>query len=241
MASRQRITPRDSGGAFSLAGRMVAMNRLLTIAKYLPAVLCGLLVVAWVVSIYVRIGGSFSIGERAVHLCVFDGTFAIAVHDGDSASPLNVTNVPSSFGYLGHVLDPWHHSRIPFSMTFIPISLAITSLVPFGAGPFIRFRFPLWSWFAFTALIAVELRTTCVDFTSAILPLHAADRDGPGPLRARIAPGWRAGRNVDRRIGGRCEGTDLQTCFHSWRGSDFCRRHNLLLLQGAADERQAVV
>ena len=28
---------------------------------------------------------------------------------------------------------------------------------PLAIGPFNRFRFPLWSWFAFTALVAVEL------------------------------------------------------------------------------------
>ena len=33
----------------------------------------------------------------------------------------------------------------------------LTLLLPLTIGPSIRFRFPLWSWFAFTAAVAVEL------------------------------------------------------------------------------------
>jgi hypothetical protein len=37
----------------------------------------------------------------------------------------------------------------------LPFLVTLTG--PLAIGPFNRFRFPLWSWFAFTALVAVEL------------------------------------------------------------------------------------
>jgi hypothetical protein len=33
----------------------------------------------------------------------------------------------------------------------------LTVLATLAIGPFVRFRFPLWSYFAWTALIAIEL------------------------------------------------------------------------------------
>jgi hypothetical protein len=42
-------------------------------------------------------------------------------------------------------------------MLVCPIVFAITLLLPFAVAPFTRFRFPLWSYFAWTALVAAEL------------------------------------------------------------------------------------
>jgi hypothetical protein len=39
----------------------------------------------------------------------------------------------------------------------LPFLLLLTLLLPPAVGPFTRFRFPLWSYFAYTALLAAEL------------------------------------------------------------------------------------
>ena len=42
-------------------------------------------------------------------------------------------------------------------MIYIPIAWLITFMLPFALGCLTRFRFPLWSYFVWTALIAAEL------------------------------------------------------------------------------------
>jgi hypothetical protein len=39
----------------------------------------------------------------------------------------------------------------------LPFLLLLTLLLPPAVGPFTHFRFPLWSYFAYTALLAAEL------------------------------------------------------------------------------------
>jgi hypothetical protein len=40
---------------------------------------------------------------------------------------------------------------------YIPIPMVLAVLTPLAVGPFTQFRFPLCSYFAWTALVAVEL------------------------------------------------------------------------------------
>jgi hypothetical protein len=44
-----------------------------------------------------------------------------------------------------------------FTVTSCPIPLVLTTLLPLGIGLLIRFRFPLCSYFVWTALVAAEL------------------------------------------------------------------------------------
>jgi hypothetical protein len=44
-----------------------------------------------------------------------------------------------------------------FTVTSCPIPLVLTALLPLGIGLLTRFRFPLWSYFVWTALVAAEL------------------------------------------------------------------------------------
>jgi hypothetical protein len=39
----------------------------------------------------------------------------------------------------------------------IPLLLCMTGLFPLAVGPFISFRFQIWHYLAYTALVAVEL------------------------------------------------------------------------------------
>jgi hypothetical protein len=39
----------------------------------------------------------------------------------------------------------------------VPIIVAVTAMLPLAIGPFLSFRFRLWHYLAYTALVAVEL------------------------------------------------------------------------------------
>jgi len=42
-------------------------------------------------------------------------------------------------------------------MVVVPVPFLITILLPLAIGPFISFRFRLWHYLAYTALVAVQL------------------------------------------------------------------------------------
>jgi hypothetical protein len=135
------------------------MRRALAILKYLPAVLCGLLVVAWVVSLSESFGitlpasepgGSWIVGFSCgsiKHCLVFgERAFQFERYRNDVVIPS-----ASGLGTFGQSI-PWVAHE-----TSCPISFVLTLLLPFSLAPFIHFRFPLWSYFAWTALVAAEL------------------------------------------------------------------------------------
>ena len=72
--------------------------------------------------------------------------FGIEVHR-------NLQAVGSPLGFFAFRQDDMYYV-ILFAC---PISCLLTWLLPFAVSPFTRFRFPLWSYFAWTALIAAEL------------------------------------------------------------------------------------
>jgi hypothetical protein len=145
------------------------MPTLRRILKCTPAVMMGLLVVAWVVSVFYRVvlfqeveGGSksspnqivFGIGEGSVMLKLVP-----------SARTINKLwirrqkekdwRVAGKF-YYGNTLG----FQPPLARTLtlgIPVPLLITLVFPLAVGPFISFRFRLWHYLAYTALVAVEL------------------------------------------------------------------------------------
>jgi hypothetical protein len=53
--------------------------------------------------------------------------------------------------------DHWLNSAHFRLAIQIPIPMVLTALLPLAIGPFIRYRFPLWSWLAFITLICCEL------------------------------------------------------------------------------------
>jgi hypothetical protein len=120
------------------AGRMPAMSRILTIAKYLPAVLCGLLVVAWLVSL----SANLKLGLPSIR--------------ATKAVEISLSIAP---GKIDWVYSRWASAWgcVTSARGSIPLLAPMTFLLPIAVGCLTRFRFPLWSWFAFTALVAVEL------------------------------------------------------------------------------------
>jgi hypothetical protein len=125
------------------------MRRVLAALKYVPVVLCGLLAMAWVMSFRwsVPIATFSSVGER-----IEDMSFALT--DGQ----LMVT-----YWEIGPDSPKWRLPRSSYIsdggaavvFSFIPVHALLLPLLPLGLVPFARF--PLWSYFAWTALVAAEL------------------------------------------------------------------------------------
>jgi hypothetical protein len=146
------------------------MRRVLASLKYVPAALCGLLVVAWMVSLFGH--------------CWFVYVSPYGHHRGDGT--LDFYAVEAGFGLgtarafygAGEYDKPGLHFRFRFQWEWagtewlgrltqpsdfsfygglLPIPLLLTFVLPPSLAPFTRFRFPLWSYFAYTALLAAEL------------------------------------------------------------------------------------
>jgi hypothetical protein len=125
------------------------MRRALPILKYIPAALCGVLVVAWVVTLrnsWEAHSGPYhvAIGVGALEFTYADNSAAkfdwIIRHDPLIGSPSADKRAMREYHYLA-----------------LPIPLALTAMLPTVVAPFTRFRFPLWFYFAWTTLVAAEL------------------------------------------------------------------------------------
>ena len=140
------------------------MRRALAILKYVPAVLCGLVTAVWIASWF----GWYDVypAENTVITVKYGGVELHRYRDYTNnawAEPRGRNVGLLSMGWLGdfdyatreqHVgRNQWcseHHFRMPIPV-FFPV------LLPVAVGCFTRFRFPLWSYFAWTALVAAEL------------------------------------------------------------------------------------
>jgi hypothetical protein len=136
------------------------MRRALAMMKYLPAVLCGLLVVAWVVSHVLRINlareenARIGVDLRPGRLDLWWGDCpAFTGVSLESYDEYGRTEAGNLLGELSYFCIP----ERPWEVVYIPIPLLLSLLFPLALGPFVRFRFPLWSYFAWTALLAAEL------------------------------------------------------------------------------------
>jgi hypothetical protein len=128
------------------------MHRALALLNYIPAVLCGLLVVAWVVTLSQE--QETMLGN--CHVALASGSLEVAY--AEIAPGFAIWLLRSPDNHHGHRLGrltwrqgpSWHYLSVP-----IPILLAFC--LPVAVGCLTRFRFPLWSYFAWTALVAAEL------------------------------------------------------------------------------------
>jgi hypothetical protein len=132
------------------------MRRVLAILKYVPAVLCGLLVMAWVMSYFVPFGLIIPSLSGGGTTAVFVGRGTVCVHSG--LRPLEKLGMhigddtSEFFAMVGSLLRfrVDHRSPIVVAMPFVLTILALPCALCLT-------RFPLWSYFAWTALVAAEL------------------------------------------------------------------------------------
>jgi hypothetical protein len=140
---------------------MVTLRRIL---KYTPAVVIGLLVVAWMVSVFsyskIAVGfgrhfvnAIFGIGSLSVSCWKLDQPTELDFHSAASLTERGFSLEQVS-GYMRFGAMP--NSNELFALT-LPFPLTIVAFLPLAVGPFISFRFRLWHYLAYTALVALEL------------------------------------------------------------------------------------
>jgi hypothetical protein len=132
------------------------------IVRYTPLISCALLVIAWILSAYVTFGATLKPGSNL--------GLGISCHFGNVACW-------GTSGNASHVFATYHGEEeiasiswrtwlggFQFSRTFwnegfvhVPFPLVLSVLLPPAVGIAFHYRFPLWSWFAWTALLAGEL------------------------------------------------------------------------------------
>jgi hypothetical protein len=116
----------------------------------------GLLVVAWVISLFwvmtipLDAHGRLSAGVlQGSAAALYDsgglGWFQFEAPEGIEGAKL---------GRLGQFIFAKSDG---FFFAVVPIPMLITALLPLAIGPFTRFRFRLWHYLTFTALVSVQL------------------------------------------------------------------------------------
>lgn len=151
------------------------MRRIRPFLKYIPPVLFALLVAAWIGSFYLALVVQVPLGKGRGILYVENACLAInyrsapsdwIIQFADDNNGWNLTTQkPSRLWSRSAIWGScnWHSesaASISNAKSFrlqLAIPLLILLAFPFAVVPLTGFRFPLWSWFAWTTAIAVVL------------------------------------------------------------------------------------
>jgi hypothetical protein len=133
--------------------------------KYAPVALIFLLLVAWVLNFFGQFGIGLRSGKHDYHVVFRSGSFSASQHPHQMVQGLfwqRYPNLPADIaaevGSLNSLSARLSIRTKPGQLGVgVPIVLIITLLLPFAIGAFTGFRFQLWQFFAFTAIVAVEL------------------------------------------------------------------------------------
>jgi hypothetical protein len=145
------------------------MRRALAMLKYLPAMLCGLLVVAWVVSFACEVTVRFPTAKGDGSVGIENACFTIR-HTQHEEVWIGILLTTEKQGWtlktqsptrLTRLRDVWGSFQFDQNASYVRLQMPIPGLIvlalPLALGPFTRFRFPLWSYFAWTTLVAAGL------------------------------------------------------------------------------------
>ncbi len=131
----------------------------------LSLVVVALLVAAWIANFFGHFGLGTRWGKFDQHFKFGSGSFCISQLDGNfmkqgifwmpySRLPPEIAHAsdlsPLSARLRVNCLD-WDDCKIQ-----VPIILLMTAMIPIVYGSFSKFRFRLWHFFAFTAVMAIE-------------------------------------------------------------------------------------
>ena len=143
------------------------MPTLRRILKYTPAVLLGLLAVAWVTSCFAMFGFSFDVSHRdrrgnqyqQLQIAFRGGSAYVGQLASKRQLPLFFVEPRTAASTLEDALGKLAYEDRPplFRHALVPIAILLAGLLPLAIGPFISFRFRLRHYLAFTALVAIEL------------------------------------------------------------------------------------
>ena len=143
---------------------MLTLRRIL---KYTPAVVLGLLVEMWAVSLFGRLNVTYNRDQAAyLDLELNSGSLSLLyvssrprAHRSHGIHWHSFSHWPKIYQYTGELSGvhkkPYNGGKA--AGILIPIVFAATVLAPLAIGPFLPFRFRLWHYLAYTALVAVEL------------------------------------------------------------------------------------
>jgi hypothetical protein len=137
-----------------------------SVLKYVPLALVVLLVGLWVLNSFVNVSLNIPLsGDWYCGVSVYRGSVGVVCHQFNYFHWLEVGNgfALGEFRYINVCVQTWPR-YVRYAELMIPISCFITLLLPLAIGPFIRYRFRLWMWLAYTALIAAE----CAYYAAAL-------------------------------------------------------------------------
>ena len=130
------------------------------ILKYTPAVVLGLLVAAWVLLALSSVSyksSHFMIGGQSSCVgAVFTTDEQVIVGDPGWRFRISKFRVRHLIGNFEGSVDRFHGGNLLVT-GHIPVPVLVTIWLPLAIGPFLSFRFRLWHYLAYTALVAVEL------------------------------------------------------------------------------------
>jgi len=125
--------------------------------KCLSLIVVALLIAAWIANFFGQLGIGTHLGHYYYRYAFRSGSLSISKQE-DSV-PQGVfwrANGRKGFSSLyAHLL--FGKPRSDLWWIEVPIILLITAMIPVVVGTFSQFRFRLWQFFAFTALVALEL------------------------------------------------------------------------------------
>ena len=152
------------------------MSTLRRFVKYSAVAVMGLLVVAWVVSVFCEIGfistnpvtrdlGTLVLGQGDIFIR-FDSRlfsnvkFAITKPSRFRDEPIRDRDIVGMLLFVDNSKPgPWKEvqTNLGTYAVRIPLPLLITFMLPLAIASFNSFRFRLWHYFAFIAILSLEL------------------------------------------------------------------------------------
>lgn len=136
------------------------MTILRRILRFLPVAVVVVLVAGWMLSHFFQVEAVFGswIAKRHYILSLSAGTVAAYSQDYE-ASPLELRGHRRTSSKTFWSLGQFRYFPHYFGGRYwsCPVLCLVTALLPFAVGALTGFRFRLWQWLAYTALVAVQL------------------------------------------------------------------------------------
>ena len=129
--------------------------------RFAPLALLVALVAMWIASLFYQFGythivrGRHWIAGALAANVVVESLAGLPRPEGFFLREYHVGQKRPYFGRFG-----FHFGALPDSSRYdaiqIPVPWLVTLLLPAAIGPFLRYRYPLWTWFAWGAIVAGE-------------------------------------------------------------------------------------
>jgi hypothetical protein len=135
------------------------MATLRRILKYTPAALIGVLAAVWASNIFWKVSIHLP-GYSSLHLIsvAYGGVTYFYIPDGSAIPRYKPGRIEVERSHHRHYTGAIRFSNHPLQARLaVPFAVLITAILPIAVGSFTRFRFRLWHYLAYTALVAVEL------------------------------------------------------------------------------------